>query len=265
MLGVSLVLVQHLDAQAVRLELRPRAGDTIMLRLEQQTEMIGALIGPSRDSSITIRASMLMYARAIVERSDAGGATIVAVTDSIRTAGVPLPNMAADSVNSPIEGQRVRMRVLPDGSSELISANAAVSGAVRALIAQMPATMPKGEVRVGETWTREVPFALERNPHLYAVRTVFRLDSLSSGNRLAYISMRGVIVDQKPDPEAPREAETSGDMNGRMTLDRGRGWIIDSVATMTIKAVVRRPLEGNVAAMDLQIRITQMMRTLSQR
>jgi hypothetical protein len=54
-------------------------------------------------------------------------------------------------------------------------------------------------------------------------------------------------------------------MKGNMTLDRQRGWIVASVATITINAIVKRPIESALPPLNFQIRITQEMRTLNQR
>jgi hypothetical protein len=54
-------------------------------------------------------------------------------------------------------------------------------------------------------------------------------------------------------------------MKGTLALDRERGWIVNSIATITISAIVRRPVESMLPTMDLQIRITQQMRTVNSR
>jgi hypothetical protein len=254
-----------LSAQPVRLELRPHAGDTLVLRIEQQTELISTIMRGSRDSSITIKTSMLMFARAVVQRADSSGAVMMAVTDSIRTGSTPEEAGDMDAAVREIEGKKVYMRLLPDGSSELISSDAAISKVVKALIADMPATMPKGPVQVGASWTRAVQVPLEAGARPYTVTTTFHLDSLSSDRHMAYISMRGVIAEQISAATAEGSTATSGDMHGKLTLDRQRGWIINSVANITINAIVRRPIESKLPPMKFQIRISQQMRTLNPR
>ncbi len=258
-----------LAAQSVRLELRPRAGDTLLLRIEQQTELIGTILrGSSRDSSVALKTTMLMFARAVVQKADSGGATVMAVTDSVRTSSSPGTNGVISVAGREMEGKKVYMRVLPDGSSELISSDAAVSSVVRALIADMPATMPKGPVMVGATWKHAVQIPLEQGQAPHSVTTTFRLDSLSVDKRMAYISMRGLIVEEEVSPPvvaAAGQTATSGDMTGNMTLDRQRGWIVNSIATITINAIVRRPIESKLPPMNFQIRITQQMRTMNAR
>jgi hypothetical protein len=245
-----------LAAQPVKLVLNPRAGDTLVLRIEQQTELIGSIIRAQRDSSVTVRASMLIFARAIVERSDSTHAIIMGIADSITSSGPAVPSAA---------GRRVQMKLRPDGSSELINADAALGNVVSAFLAEMPATLPRGQVSVGDTWTREVPVPLEQGAPLRAFKTTFRLDSLSAGRQMAYISMRGTLVEQETATSQAARAATSGDMRGRMVLDRARGWIIDSIATITVRAVVQRPMDNGVPPMNLEIRITQQMRTLNTR
>ena len=260
-----------LPAQSVRLELRPRVGDTLMLRIEQQTEIIGAILRPQGDSTqIRMQTSMLMYARAVVERADDSAAVVMAVTDSVTLkSSSPEDGPNLQELERSIEGKRVYMRVLPDGSSDLLRADAAVSSVIRAVIADMPSTLPLGPVEVGSTWQRVVKVPLEAGAGPHMVRTTFRLDSLSPSQQLAYISMRGLIIEEPPPkPELPAASgrnSTSGDMKGNMTLDRKRGWIINSVATITLNAVVKRPLESNGLPMNFQFRITQQMRTLNSR
>jgi hypothetical protein len=263
-----LATTPSLHAQAVRLELRPHPGDTLLLRIEQQTELIGSIIRGSRDSSITIRTSMLMFARAIVQRSDDDGAVVMAVADSVRTSSTPEGSADVSVQARDIQGKKVYMKVFPDGASELLASDATVSSVIRALIADMPATMPKGPVNVGATWKHVVHVPLESGSAPHSVSTTFRLDSLSSDKRMAYISMRGLIVEEEvrvPALPAAGQTSTSGDMTGNMTLDRLRGWIVNSIATITVNAIVRRPVESKLPDMNFQIRITQQMRTMNER
>jgi hypothetical protein len=259
------VAATPLASQPVRLAIHPRAGDTLLLRIEQQTELVSALLRPSRDSTITVRTTMIMYARAIIERSSDTATTVVAIADSVRVTSSPRPAFNGDSIARSIVGKQVRMLVLSDGSSELIKADAAVSGVLRAIVADMPAILPKDPVYFGASWERVVPIPAAEGFGAHAVRTTFRFDSLSVGGRMAYISMRGVITASVLAPAGADQTTTSGDMSGRMTLDRKLGWIVDSVASIAISATVRRPIDTGVPPMSFQMRITQQMRTLDQR
>src|SRR5687767_15976034 len=91
-----------LFAQPVLLEIRPRVGDTIHVRLDQRVEMTrrpaecvtsnAAPRGEARDKAIPLcseatrqMATMMeVFSRAIVRRTSSEGAAVLAVTDSIR-------------------------------------------------------------------------------------------------------------------------------------------------------------------------------------
>jgi hypothetical protein len=206
-----------------------------------------------------------MFARAVIERTDHYGAVVMALTDSMSANSTPEDAGDFQAMERGIVGKRVYMRVLPDGSSELIGTDGTINSIIRAFLADMPATLPSGPVEVGATWERVVNLPLQAGGRPHSVRTTFQLDSLSLGRRMAYISMRGLIVEAQTLPDSAARTTTSGNMKGNMTLDRQRGWIVASVATITIKAIVKRPIESALPPLNFQIRITQEMRTLNQR
>src|SRR4051812_9484404 len=70
-------------AQSVLLQIRPRVGDTLSMRLDQQTEMIGVRKTGNKESSGSVITMMSMFSRAIVEQGSATGSTVLTVTDSV--------------------------------------------------------------------------------------------------------------------------------------------------------------------------------------
>src|SRR5947199_6397859 len=71
-------------AQSVLLQIRPRVGDTLHLRLDQQTELTGTRTLDGNESVTTLTTTMRGYSRAIIERSGPSATYIRAVTDSVR-------------------------------------------------------------------------------------------------------------------------------------------------------------------------------------
>src|SRR5204863_2455494 len=71
-------------AQTVVLQIKPRVGDTLRMRLDQQTEMIGVKQVNGSESTASVVSTMQMFSRAIVEGNTLTGTTVLAVTDSVR-------------------------------------------------------------------------------------------------------------------------------------------------------------------------------------
>ena len=68
---------------AVLLQVRPRLGDTLRMRLDQTAEMSGTTRIGSVDSTMTVTTAMHVRTHAIVQRSDDAGTTLLSVTDSV--------------------------------------------------------------------------------------------------------------------------------------------------------------------------------------
>jgi hypothetical protein len=75
------VFAASADAQRIQLELRPKVGDTLRMRLDQVTELSGARLGAAMKDVVT---TFRMFSRAIVERSVPPAVLILAITDSVR-------------------------------------------------------------------------------------------------------------------------------------------------------------------------------------
>ena len=250
--------------QPVLLQIKPRAGDTLVLRLDQVVE-IGRAEGA--DSSTQMSTSMTVVTRAAVTRSEATSATLVAVTDSVwLKEGSGASSARAEKMKSALLGQRVTMQVATDGGAKVLEGSRA-SDEIRALFTQMPGTLPKQPVSVGDTWQRSmvIPVGNDKRRRGGTVRATFRLDSLAGGGSLAYISMKGTLSND--DKTAGQQAggikhEMSGVVVGAIILDRRRGWITDSRTQMTVRSLVSPPVGNAARPVPVRMKVTQRLRTL---
>ncbi len=256
-------------AQPVLLQIRPRVGDTISVRMDQQVEMTGVPVGcvsglaqpnnraPSgasprqcAEGTRNMTTRMEVFSRAIVKGSSSSTTTLLALTDSIRTSASATPgkNPAPARINAP--GGTIEFRVAADGGTEISSADA--SDELRAIFDQMPAMLSRKPVSVGDKWTREM-----RIPQVTAtaasgrVRATFQFDSLGRNGDIAYISMRGTLSHDRRDRDA---SEMSGSLTGAMQLDRRLAWITDTRARIDARSIVK-PASG--PPMAVTTRITQ--------
>jgi hypothetical protein len=164
-----------------------------------------------------------------------------------------------------MEGLRVRLQVMPDGSSTIVEGLAQVEPEVRDLLGAMPAVMPANAVAIGESWTRDLPTPADGSHGAATpatnLRATFRLDSLTSNGDLAWISLQG-RVDFAPKPrkgEATSVVLMSGTLSGQMLLDRRRGWLSESRATMMVESLVTTP--GAMTPLLVKVHVDQVMRT----
>ncbi|MGH7662972.1 MAG: hypothetical protein ACRENI_01545 [Gemmatimonadaceae bacterium] len=277
MLGVLTLLPFAIgSAQEITLRIRPRAGDTLHTVLEQRVELAGSAEGEDRDTTMAVVTTMRVLARTIVLSSDTGATTVLSITDS-----VTMTTTASDSASlgaqarEMLQGKRVRLRVAPDGSARTLSETG--GGGIRAgpFIERMPATLPAEPVPVGGTWQRAMEVPLAGQPGgasvggagISTLRATFRLDSLSQGGRLAYISMRGDVARSDTLTRAPDEFRLSmrGVITGDMIVDRRRGWLTFSQTHMTVQSRLVPPETSGGAPMLFEMRMTQRMRTMDKR
>lgn len=262
---VALGLCGAADAHAQRvvLELRPRAGDTLRLRLDQTTEMSGTRGAAStRPISTTLR----MYSRAIVESTTAASAIILALTDSVSVSSTDDRARAlADATERQLSGKQLRIRMAPDGTVSIVEPQAVVSRAVTEAVSIMPASFPRGSVAVGDTWLREMPIPPSASmgvPLGGMVRAAFRLDSLGGNGDVAYLSMRGTMHPLTDAVAVSDPKGILGSVNGSMVVDRRRGWLSESRFLIETRANVAPP---GGAPMQFRLRITQHMKVVDRR
>jgi hypothetical protein len=257
LLFASSALPAHATGQGVSLELRPKVGDTLTVRMDQEVEMVGTTRVASGDSVVRVTNGMHVVSRAIVERSDAAGTTMLAMTDSVVLQSSTAPSRALEEARQALVGQKVRVRVAPDGATELLGDDGGRED-LRELFAQMPATLPRAKVDVGDRWTREMPLP----PPGGTVKAVFRLDSLSRRGEVAWVSMTGAITrDSVPEPRSGATVQMTGRVTGTLTVDRARGWLTSSRTTIVVNSTMTPPSGGKGSPRRFRMRVTQWMRT----
>jgi len=257
----------------VLLQLRPRPGDLLHLRLDQTIEM-GVSPRPEDDSTTTDVTTLVMLARLTVESADVDGATVMAVADSVRTESSGSYQSDVLRQARALQGQRFRFRVSPDGSTAVTGVDAWAGPAVGSLLSQLPATLPSEPVMPGASWNRsvDIPLAVSAEGKTSATLTaVFRLDSLSKSGEFAYLSMKGRLVRSGPtQPGAPGKkgdggfVQTSGSVTATLLLDRRRGWIADAKTLISLRSLVtgKNAKGGETAPLRVRMKITQWMRVM---
>jgi hypothetical protein len=246
-------------AQRMVLELRPRFGDTLRMRLDQTTEVSGSRQGKAESKQVVT--TLRMFSRAIVESSAPVAAMILAVTDSVDVSSTDeraLP--LAKATQAQLEGRQMRLRLSPDGTVSVADGQARVPKEVTDLVAGMPASFPRGSVAIGDTWLREMPIPPSTSfgvPFGGVVKAAFRLDSISSSGDLAYLSLRGTVL-QPGAPVAADKGALAGSVSGSMIVDRRRGWLSESRFLVQMRATIVPP--GGTTPMQFRMKITQHMR-----
>jgi hypothetical protein len=248
------------------LQLRPRPGDQLHLRLDQTIEM-GVVQRQGDDTTATDVTSLSMLARLWVESADVDGATVIAVADSVR---VDSPGRFDSNVlrqARALQGQRVRFRVAPDGAMLLSGADAWAGPTVGSLLSQLPATLPREAVAPGATWSRSVDIPLAATPDGRSNATLtatFRFDSLSRTGDYAYLSMKGRLVRSGPVKGGANDGgfvQTSGTVNASLILDRRRGWIADARTVIALRSLVSGRAKES-GPLRVRMQITQWMRVM---
>lgn len=251
------------QGSAVLLQIRPRAGDTLRVRLDQTVEM--GSMGRGAITTVKETGTLVLHATLAIESVDRDGSTVTSVTDSVRV-NTP-PNSASAAVLSWAAAavhRAVRFRIAFDGSASVPNSRGELPPA--AVAAQMPATLPRMAIEPGETWTArmEVPMASSADPNGRAtLSATFVFDSLSPSGELAFISLRGRLIKTEKDARA-RElgvVETSGTVMGQVLIDRRRGWITDARTTFSLQSLVF-PADRSKQPVRVRMTISQWMRAM---
>ncbi|MCC6318943.1 MAG: hypothetical protein IT361_14790 [Gemmatimonadaceae bacterium] len=261
---LSVVAAAPLAGQGILLQLRPRAGDTLRVRLDQTIEISRA----ARDegSEPGDAASLVILARIAVESTDDDGARVLALTDSVRItsseAYATSPTLRAARA---LQGQRFRFRVEPDGSTAMGDGGQLAGPAVGSLFSQLPATLPKERLLPGASWVRAVELPLAAVPGGRGTATLnatFRLDSVSKSGEYAMLSVRGRLMRSAPLAGGAAEGfvQTAGDVSGKITIDLRRGWIAEARSVVDLQSVTTG--RKDAAAGRVRVKITQWMRVL---
>src|SRR5687768_13475454 len=265
----SIVPVAH--AQSVLLQIRPRVGDTLRLRIEQEMEISGVGKVRDTDTTMTMRSSMLMLSRSIVIQSDNEGTIVRAITDSVAVdMGAMDPRVAtlSDQARRSLQGKEVRVRFSREGSGVVIEADPEIPREVQSVFSQLPAFFPRHQVAVGSTWKQRIPIP-DTGPGQVAgtLEATFRLDSLTRRGRLAHISMRGTVTRDSTAAPLPGGARMTmtGTVTGHMLLDRDRGWVTDASTEMSMRSHIAQPPGSGLQPVKMQMRLVQRQRTMDKR
>lgn len=246
------------QAQRVVLELRPRFGDTVWIRLDQATEVSTSRKGTMARPIIT---TMSMFSRAIVEVSTAASAIILAITDSVDVASNDKAAQAgASETERQLSGRQMRLKLLPDGTVTLAADDGNVSKQVGEVVSLMPASFPRGSVTIGDTWLREMPIPAGSGGKPMVVRAAFRLDSVSTDYDIAYLSLRGSVQAMS----AVTSSDVNGSVTGSMTVDRRRGWLSASRFIIQLRTLVPSST-ANEPPLQYLMKVTQQMRVIDKR
>ena len=258
------------SAQAVTLRIKPHVGDTLRMRLDQESEMTGVRkMATGGEGSAMVLTTMRMFSRAIVEGASEQGTTVLAITDSIVTTSTDEKTRAATlQSGSQLRGQRVRFQVSPDGMVAMLQGTGPAPSEVAQVVSLMPTTFPKGAINVGESWMRDM--ALPVGNGLGAkvagrLHVTFRLDSVTRAGDLAFVSMRGEMQPASGPGAASDAVLEKGLVNGTMVIDQKRGWLAESWFSIAMNSAMSLPPATGVLSMRMQLRITQHMHTLDKR
>jgi hypothetical protein len=247
----------------VFLRVHPRLGDTLSIRLDQQTEVSGTMQGATRSVTTSVR----LDSRTIVQSSLPASSIVLTIVDSveIHTTDEHAATQVAEAERS-LRGQQMVLRLALDGTVES-AADAhgrAVSRAVAEAMAAMPAIFPHRAISVGDGWVREMPLPAGGplgTKGSGRVSAAFRLDSLDRSGNMAYLSMRGEV---RPDSGSD-EVRLTGTISGAMQVDRARGWLTDSRVSVLLRSVVTPPAASGLSPMRFVTRVNQRLRTMDKR
>ena len=247
-------------AQTVSLQIRPRVGDTLHVRMDQEVEMTGTTRMGGADSTVRVVNALHVVSRAIVERSDPTGTTILTTTDSVALTSTATPPAQLEEARHALQGQQLHLRMAPDGATALVDSEG-VRDDLRELFAQAPATLPREPVAVGDKWSREMSLPSPDGRPGGVLKAVFRLDSLTRRGEVAWVSMRGSITrDTTEGPQGGVKLATNGTVNGTLAVDRRRGWLVSS-RTMIVVHSIMTPPPTRGEPLHFRMRITQWTRT----
>ena len=245
--------------EPIAIQLRPRVGDVFRTRLDQVVEVTGTTKHGDGDTTVTVRTDLVVLTHSRVELVDGDGATVLAVTDSVTLYTTGSADAWTDQTMRHLRGQRLRIRMAPDGAVSLAEKPDADERELQALVAQMPALLPKKPVMIGASWQRamSMPIAGQPEARLGAeVVATFRLDSRVGD--LAWISMSGTLQPTRRKDGDAIQTELAGTVNGWVVVDRRRGWIVDARTMLNVRSTVAETKDA--PAMKFRMRIEQRLR-----
>jgi hypothetical protein len=248
----------------VALRIEPSVGETLRMRLDQRVEMTGTTRMGAGDSTATVVTTLLVISRSFVERRDRDGTVLLASTDSVAasSSGADSQSVAAETRRA-LLGKRVRLRIAPDGATELVGGDVAGNAELNALFAEMPATLPNTPVAVGQSWSRVMLAPISAGGTKRGkLQATFKLDSLSRNGDLAFVSLVGTLNRPPSSKDGWATLTMSGSMNGGLVIDRRRGWISDARMTYLVRSTVAPTAGSTAAAMRFRMKVTQWVRSV---
>ena len=88
----------------------------------------------------------------------------------------------------------------------------------------------------------------------------FRLDSMTRGGDLAWVSLRGDLSrGDGVDARGARYA-TTGKVSGQFVLDRRRGWLADSYTAFVVDAAITPPPDAGAKPMKVRMKVIQRLK-----
>jgi len=248
-----LAAVTAADAQPVLLQIKPHAGDTIAVKVEQRLEITGG----SGEAMRRLTTVTQVFSHAFVTRTTSRGAEVTALTDSIRTAtfaGGRTPPLKRATVKDP----SMRLRFSTDGGAELLEGGR--SAHLATAFGPMPATLSGKAVSEGDSWDREMRIPINgEDGAMGRVHARFHLDSLGRNGDIAFISMNGKLSHDHKDGST---SELDGSMTADIQLDRRLGWITDTRAVIDVTSTVRGR-DGQ--PMKIRTKVTQQLKATPER
>jgi hypothetical protein len=253
------------------LQIKPKVGDTLRLRIEQEVEISGQGKVRDTDTTLTMRSSMVMLSRSIVVQSDDQGAIVRSITDSVAVnVGDMDPRAASlsDQARRALQGKELRVRFSREGSAVVIEADPDIPRDLQSVFSQLPATFPRHQVSVGSTWKQRIPIPdVVQGQVAGTLDAVLRLDSLTHRGRQAHISMRGTFTRDSTAsliPGGGRLAMT-GTVTGFMVLDRVRGWVTDASTEMLVHSHTEPAAGSTAGPVKMRLRLVRRQRTMDKK
>lgn len=251
------------------LQIKPHLGDTVHMRLDQESEMTGTRGKGAGASTSSVVTDLRIFSRAVVEGVGDNGATVLAITDSVlMSSSDPHSRHLADQTRRMLQGKQMRLRLAPDGTTALLEGPGEPDADdISGVVAVMPAAFPRGLVKVGQSWTREMPLPSHEGlggRSTGRLHATFRLDSLSRTGAVAYLSMYGELTGTREDAGSlgGPTLQQQGTVTGTMLLDRRRGWLAESRFVIQVESEAGLPPASGIDPMRFRVRITQRTRTL---
>ena len=279
------------ESAPLRLVVRPRVGDTLWLQLEQavETRMVSVTdppvatrggtsagtvrppsarqpeYGPVREPAISQSVVMRLFAHSMIESTTLEATTLTAFSDSLHVRTGVAGHLAPFRAMALPAGERtVKLRVSADGAMTVVDAKPGTA-TLDASFAGMPPMLPAHAVAVGEQWERDIPLPSLSMSGVRAegvVHAEFRLDSVSRGAKLAYVSMSGTLHREGAAKDLPpgTQVATAGTLRGSLVLDRTRGWITEAETIIQVQSDMTPRPGDTMAAKSMDIKLTQRMK-----